>query len=153
MIRIDRVLRWKPDILRVLVLGVAVDSCSCIQALACPGPSYEQTIMFNHVPTDVDAQVVAEVTIVYIMPENLLDPSNVPGTTVLDARVDNVIKGQIGRGMLKIVAPLGDCSRGYSVGTRGFVAGELRSDTNGNSELAAISVSVRNANSKRGIAK
>ena len=101
--------------------------------------------MFNHVPTDVDAQVIAEVTIVDIMPENLRDP---PGTTVLDARVVNVIKGQIGQGMLKIVAPLGDCSRGYSVGTHGFVAGELRSDANGNSELAAISVSVRNANAR-----
>jgi hypothetical protein len=145
MIGIDRVLRGKMNTLRVLGLSVAVGSCSCIQALACPGPSYEQTIMFNHVPTDVDAQVIAEVTIVDIMPENLRDP---PGTTVLDARVVNVIKGQIGQGMLKIVAPLGDCSRGYSVGTHGFVAGELRSDANGNSELAAISVSVRNANAR-----
>jgi hypothetical protein len=125
--------------LRAWGLGVVVGCCPCIQAIACTGPSYEQTIIFNHVPTDVDAQVIAEVTIVDIM------PSNVPGTTVLDARVESVIKGQIGRGMLKIVAPLGDCSRGYSVGTHGFVAGELRSDAHGNSELAAISVSMRKA--------
>ena len=141
MIPTERVFREQINTLGAWVLSIAAGCCSCSPAVACPGPSFEQTIIFNHVPTDVDAQVIAEVTIVDIMPENL----RVPGTTVLDAQVENVIKGQIGRGMLKIVAPLGDCSRGYSVGTHGFVAGELRSDANGNSELAAISVSMRKA--------
>ncbi len=143
MIPTERVFREQMNTLGAWVLSIAAGCCSCSPAVGCPGPSFEQTIIFNHVPTDVDAQVIAEVTIVDIMPENLR-----PGTTVLDAQVENVIKGQIRRGMLKIVAPLGDCSRGYRVGTHGFVAGELRSDVNGNSELVAISENVRKANAQ-----
>jgi len=42
---------------------------ACIQALAYPMPSLEQTIIFNHVPTDVDAPVIAEVTIIDMTPD------------------------------------------------------------------------------------
>jgi|SRR6266446_4591527 len=148
MIRIDRVLPWKPNMLRVLGLGVAVACCSCIQAYACLGPSLERTIIFNHVPTDVDAPVIVEVTIIDMTPD-LRDLYTFTGSmAVINARVENVIKGQIGEGRLRIVTPLTDCSNGFAVGSHGFVAGELRSDAKGNSELVAISENVRKANAR-----
>ena len=67
---------------------------------------------------------------------------------VIDARVESVIKGQISEGRLKVVAPLTDCSNGFGVGSRGFVAGALGRDANGNSELVAISENVRKANAR-----
>ncbi|HZE55337.1 MAG TPA: hypothetical protein VE111_18955 [Bradyrhizobium sp.] len=142
------IFRWKTSMLRVLGLGVAVGCCSCTQALACPGPSFERTIIFNHVPTDVDAPVIAEVTIVDMKPEDLQDPSNSTGMAVMNARVENVIKGKVGPGMLKIVTPLTDCSNGFGVGSHGFVAGELQRDANGNFELVAISENVRKASAR-----
>ena len=134
--------------LRVLGLSVVVGCCSCIQAHACPGQSFERTIIFNHVPTDIDAPVIVEVTIIDMTPD-LRDLYTFTGSmAVMNARVENVIKGQIGRGMLKIVTFLSDCSSGFGVGSHGFVAGELRSDANGNSELIAISENVRKANAR-----
>jgi len=67
---------------------------------------------------------------------------------VIDARVESVITGQISEGRLKIVTPLTDCSNRFGVGSRGFVAGALRRDANGNSELVAISENVRKANAR-----
>jgi hypothetical protein len=129
-------------------LAVAVGCWLCIQAHACPGPSFEQTIIFNHVPTDVDAPVIAEVTIIDMTPD-LRDLYTFTGSmAVISARVENAIKGQIGKGALKIVTPLTDCSNGFGVGSRGFVAGELRIDANGNSELVAISTNIRKANAR-----
>jgi hypothetical protein len=148
MIRIDRVFRSKPNMLRAWGFCFAVVSFVCTQALACPGPSFERTIIFNHVPTDVDATVIAEVTIIDKTPD-LHDLYTFAGSmAVINARVENVIKGQIGQGTLKIVTPLGDCSNGFGVGSHGFVAGELRSDANGNSELVAISENIRKANAR-----
>jgi hypothetical protein len=148
MIRTDHFFGKKTNILCAWGLGVAVGCCSCIQAHACPGPSFEQTIIFNHVPTDVDAPVIVEVTIIDMTPD-LRDRYTFTGSmAVMNARVENVIKGQIGQGMLKIVTPLSDCSSGFGVGSHGFVAGELRSDANGNSELVAISENVRKANAR-----
>ncbi len=148
MIRLDRVLRWKTSMLRVLSLGVAVGCCSCTPVLACLGPSSERTIIFNHVPTDVDASVIAEVTIIDMTPD-LRDRWTFTGSmAVVNARVESVIKGAISQGTLKIVTPLSDCSNGFGVGSQGFVAGELRSDANGNSELDAISENIRKANAR-----
>jgi hypothetical protein len=148
MIRIDRVLRWKTNTLRASGFCFAIGCLACTQALACQGPSFERTIIFNHVPTDVDVSVIAEVTIIDMKPENLQDPSNSTGMAVMNVQVEDVIKGQIGRGTLKIVTPLGDCSNGFGVGSHGFVAGELRSDSKGNSELVAISENIRKANAR-----
>jgi len=148
MIRIDRLLRWKTATLLAWSLRFAVVSFAFTQALACPGPSLERTIIFNHVPTDVDAPVIAEVTIIDMTPD-LRDRWTFTGSmAVMNARVENVIKGQIGEGALKIVTPLTDCSNGFGVGSHGFVAGELRSDANGNSELVAISENIRKANAR-----
>jgi hypothetical protein len=147
MTRIDRILR-STNMPRAWGLSFAIGCFACTHALACPGPNVERTIIFNHVPTDVDVSVIAEVTIIDMKPENLQDPSNSTGMAVMNVQVETVIKGQIGRGTLKIVTPLGDCSNGFGVGSHGFVAGELRSDANGNSELVAISENIRKANAR-----
>jgi hypothetical protein len=146
MIRIGRVFRWKPSMLRASGFCLAIGYLAYTQALACPGPSFERTIIFNHVPTDVDAPVIVEVTIIDMKPEDLQDPSNSTGMAVMNVQVEKVIKGQIGQGMLKIVTPLTDCSNGFGVGSHGFVAGELRSDAKGIFELVAMSENVRKAN-------
>jgi hypothetical protein len=146
MIPIDRALRFDPSTLRAFGVCFAIVSFACTHALACSGPSFERTIIFNHVPTDVDTTVIVEVTIIDMTPD-LRDRYTFTGSmAVMNARVENVIKGQIGQGTLKIVTPLGDCSNGFGVGSHGFVAGELRSDANGNSELVAISENIRKAN-------
>ena len=148
MISTERVFRERMNMLGAWVLGIAAGCYSCSPALACPGQSLERTIIFNHVPTDVDAPVIVEVTIIDMTPD-LRDRYTFTGSTaVMNARVENVIKGQIGQGTLKIVTPLSDCSNGFGVGSHGFVAGELRSDLNGNSELVAISENMRKANAR-----
>jgi hypothetical protein len=147
MIRTDRAFGEKTNILCAWGLTVAVGCCSCIPALACPGPSFERTIIFNHIPTDIDAPVIAEVTIIDMKPADIHDLSNLTGMAVMNARVESVIKGQIGE-RLKIVTPLSDCSNGFGIGSHGFVAGELRSDPSGTFELVAISENVRKANAR-----
>jgi hypothetical protein len=148
MIPTERAFREQMNTLGEWVLSIAAGCCSCSPALACPGPSFEQTIIFNHVPTDVDAPVIVEVTIIDMTPD-LRDLYTFTGSmAVMNARVENVIKGQIGKGTLKIVTPLTDCSNGFGVGSHGFVAGELRSDPKGSSELVAISENVRKANAR-----
>jgi hypothetical protein len=148
MIRIDRVLRWKTSTLLAWGLRSAVVSFACTQALACIGPSSERTIIFNHVPTDIDASVIAEVTIIDMTPD-LRDRWTFTGSmAVMNARVESVTKGAISQGTLKIVTPLGDCSNGFGVGSHGFVAGELQRDANGNSEPVAISENIRKANAR-----
>ena len=148
MTRRDRVLRCKPNTLRAWGFCFAVIAFSCTRALACQGPSFERTIIFNHVPTDVDVSVIAEVTIIDMTPD-LRDLNGFTGSmAVMNARVENIIKGKVGPGMLKIVTPLTFCSNGFGVGSHGFVAGELRSDANGNSEFVAISENVRKANAR-----
>jgi hypothetical protein len=134
--------------LRAWGLCFVVGCFACTQALACLGPSSERTIIFNHVPADLDAPVIAEVTIIDMTPD-LRDLYTFTGSmAAINARVENVIRGQIGEGRLRIVTPLSDCSNGFGVGSHGFVAGELRSDANGNSELVAISENIRKANAR-----
>jgi hypothetical protein len=123
-------------------------------ALACPAPGAERTIIFSYPPTDVDASVIVEVTIEE-RDRDILDPQTfVPLTAVMKARVERVIKGNVSAKTLrivtgiKIVAPLTDCSNGFGAGSRGFVAGELRRDPKGNSELVAISENGRKASAR-----
>jgi len=69
----------------------------------------EQTIIFDDVPTSIDAPVIVEVTITDI--SGVIDPSNGWVLTVMNARVENVIRGSIDGKTLKIVTCLSDCSR------------------------------------------
>jgi hypothetical protein len=128
--------------------GVALLCCLGNHALACGGPSLERTIVFNYAPTDIDAPVIVEMTIINMIPD-LRDLSGFTGSSaVINARVENVIKGEIAQGLLKVIAPLTDCSNGFGVGSHGFVAGALQSDPNGNVELVAVSENVRKANAQ-----
>jgi hypothetical protein len=134
MIRIDRVLRWKPNMLRAWGLGLAAGCFACTQALACM-PSSERSIIFERVPADLYASVIVEVTIDDREPD-VIDPSNGGQMAVMNARIDRVIKGSIDSGVLKIVTYLSECSR-IGVG-RGIVAGTLRHDAQRGLELVAI---------------
>lgn len=145
MIGADQIFGRTTNLLRALLVGLGC--CSPVQALACLGPSQERTIIFNHVPTDVDAPVIAEVTIIDMTPPNLRDLTSA-SEAVMNARVENVIKGQIGQRALRIVTPLSDCSNGFGAGVHGFVAGELRSDAQGRLELVAINENIRKANAQ-----
>jgi len=98
-------------------------------------PSSERGIIFEHVPADLRAPVIVEVTIDDREPD-VIDPSNGGQMAVMNARVDRVIKGSIDSGVLKIVTYLGECSR-VGVG-RGIVAGTLRHDAQRGLELVAI---------------
>jgi hypothetical protein len=134
MIGLDRVLRRKPNVLRAWGLCFAVVSLACPQALAC-SPSGERSIIYEHVPTDLDAPVIVEVTIEE-RGFDVIDPSNDVQMAVMRARVHRVVKGPIGEGALKIVTELG--GRGFGVGSTGIVAGTLRHDAQGGLELVAI---------------
>jgi hypothetical protein len=135
-VRQAQILNWKTFALRTLGVCFAVINFASAGALACSPPS-ERSIIYEHVPTDLDAPVIVEVTIVHRGPD-VVDPSNGSQLAVMSAQVERVIKGRIDDGPLKIVTELGDCSRGFGVGSHGVVAGSLRRDSQGRAELVAI---------------
>jgi hypothetical protein len=138
--------RWTMNPLRVWAVCFALVGAACTQALACFGPSSERTIIFRYAPTDVDASIIVEVTIEE-RERDILDPKAlVPLTAVMKARVERVIKGQVSAKTLRIVTGINDCIRDLEAGNKGFVAGELRNDSNGDVELVAISENYRKAN-------
>jgi hypothetical protein len=120
--------------LRALVLGSLLAWITCTKSFGCLGPSFEQTVLFNEVPTSIDAPVIVEVTITDV--SEAIDPSNGWVSAVMSARVEKVIKGSIDSKTLKIVTYLSDCTR-VGVG-HGIVAGELRSGAKGDLELMAV---------------
>jgi hypothetical protein len=84
-------------------------------------------ILFEHVPTDTDAPVVIEATI-YDATDNvsLARDGIFPSVTLMNARVERVIKGSVDAKYLKIFAYEGSC---FHVGIgRGIVLGTLRDD-------------------------
>jgi hypothetical protein len=113
---------------------------ACTSAVACTaprGPSSFSGILFEHVPTGIDAPVVIEATI-YDATDNVdfpYDRTFVP-VTLMKARVDRVIKGSIDAKYLKIFAYMGGCSH-VGVG-RGIVLGTLRNDPQRGIMLEAI---------------
>jgi hypothetical protein len=135
---------------RASLLGLAVGCCLYAQSVACPSPSAERTIIFSYAPTDVDASIVVEVTIEE-RERDILDPKTlIPLTAVMKARVERVIKGQVSAKTLRIVTGLSDCIRDLGEGSKGFVAGDLRNDSNGDVELVAISENARKAHARLG---
>jgi hypothetical protein len=101
-------------------------------AVACM-PATERGILFEHVPTDIDAPVIIEATV--------YDSSQVGDgaghqMVVMNARVDRVIKGSIDVETLKIFVYLGGCTR-VGIG-QGIVLGELRDDPERGLMLQAI---------------
>jgi hypothetical protein len=120
-------------------LCLAVYCVACTSAVACM-PATERGILFEHVPTDVDAPVIIEATI--------YDRSQVGDAVgnqmvVMNARVDRVIKGSIDTKTLKIFVYLGGCTR-VGIG-QGIILGELRDDAQRGLMLQAVEAApVRN---------
>jgi len=132
---------------RASLLGLATGCCLPAQSVAC-SPSGEQTYIFSYAPTDVDAPVIVEVTI-EDRERDILDPKTLdPLKAVMKARVDRVIKGQVSAKTLRIVVELSDCIRNLVAGNKGFVAGELRNDSNGDVELVPIIENYRKAHAR-----
>lgn len=131
---IDRVAGWSSNVARACALGVLICCVACTEGRACLGPTLEQTIIFDDVPTSIDAPVIAEVTITDV--SEAIDPSNGWVSAVMSARVEKVIRGSIDSKTLKIVTYLSDRTR-VGVG-HGIVAGELRRDAKGDLELMAV---------------
>ncbi len=134
---IHRVLLLAMSTLRAWCLGIAVACFAGAQALACavPSPAPRNFIfMFEDVPTNLDAPVIVEVTIVG-READVMGPSDYYQIAV--GRVDRVVKGQIGEGPLRILlTPLYSCyMAGLPVGSHGVVVGELRHDSKGSPEL------------------
>lgn len=123
--------------LRAWCLGVAVACFAGAQALACAVPSPAPggfIFIFEDVPTNLDAPVIVEVTIVGREVDVIRDSSGY--YQIANGRVDRVVKGQIGEGPLRILTPLDSCYMvGLPVGSHGVVVGELRHDSKGSPEL------------------
>jgi len=95
---------------------------ACASALAC-SPSTERGILFEHVPTDIDAPAVIEAT---IYEETQVGDAVGHQMILMTARVDRVIKGSIDTKTLKIFVGIGACTRA-GLG-QGIVLGTLRDD-------------------------
>jgi hypothetical protein len=104
------------------------------EAFACRTPSSFYTIIFDEVPTSLDAPLVVEVTITGISEPPSLSR---PGSAVMDARVDRVVKGPVADKTLRLAVVLSDCST-FGVGSHGIVLGTLRHDAKGRLELVPI---------------
>ena len=127
-------------IVRTLIVCLTACCAACTSAVACTGtrdPASFKGILFEHVPTDIDAPVVVEVTI-YDATDNVAFAyeRTFVLATLMRARVDRVIKGSIDTKYLKIFAYMGACSH-VGVG-RGIVLGTLRDDPQRGIMLEAV---------------
>jgi len=93
---------------------------ACTSAVACLGPSFERGIIFEHVPTDIDAPIIIEATV-----SDWKEVGDAAGHQIvaMNARVDRVIKGPIDAKTLRIVVYPSDCTRA-GIG-QGIVLGDL----------------------------
>ena len=107
-------------------LCLAICWVACTSAVACT-PSTERGILFEHVPTDIEATIY-----------DRSEVGDAAGnqTVVMNARVDRVIKGSIDAKTLKIFVGIGGCTR-VGIG-QGIVLGELQNDPQRGLMLKAI---------------
>jgi hypothetical protein len=133
--------------MRVWGLSLAICGIACTSAVACM-PSTERGIIFEHVPTDIDAPVIVEAT---IYDETQVGDAAGNQMVVMNARVDRVIKGSIDAKTLKIFVYLGSCTR-VGIG-QGIVLGELRDDPQRGVMLKAIEAANMRAWSKEFLQK
>lgn len=114
------------------------------EAHACPASGLVGTMFFEEVPTEVQAPVVAHITVT-----SLLESSwkNSGGWFTKQrsfkglAQVNRAIRGSIEKKLIKIIAPDSSCDSPYAVGDSGFVVGNVQSDENGMLEFHAIAES------------
>ncbi|NPU11080.1 hypothetical protein HL666_09925 [Bradyrhizobium sp. 83002] len=105
--------------------------------IPCP-PSAMQAIIFEHVPSDIDAPVAIEATI-----DDQAQASDASGRpiVVLNARIERVIKGSLDAETLKILVYPGACTL-TGVG-RGIIIGKLRDDPLRGLMLEAMRTNIR----------
>jgi hypothetical protein len=133
--------------IQALLLGLAASCYLSAQSFAC-SPSGERTYIFGYAPTDIDASVIVEVTIEGREPD-IVDPkTRVALKAVMRGEVEHVIKGRVSAKTLRILVELSDCIRGLAAGNKGFVAGELQSDSNGDVQLVANTENYRKAHAR-----
>ncbi|MGJ4949093.1 hypothetical protein [Bradyrhizobium sp. HKCCYLS20291] len=104
------------------------------RAEACAVASAQTGVLFDHIPEEVDAPVIVEVTIVGI--EADISSQRYGRLAVMDARVERVVKGTLDLDALKVVTSISTCTR-IGVG-HGFVAGAIDHDARIGLELIAI---------------
>ena len=102
-------------------------------------PKDERVTFFVDVPVEISASTIARVTIVELIRDNIkriFDERDYVTSFVGLARVDEVIKGQIGKNdIVKVISPNTSCYHEFSVGSTGVVVGELRRNADGGVEL------------------
>ncbi|MBR1206522.1 MULTISPECIES: hypothetical protein [unclassified Bradyrhizobium] len=130
---------WLAD-MRTWAVCLIAYCAACTSAVACvlPGtPASLIGILFEHVPTDIDAPAVIEATI-YDATDNVsyAHDSTFSTITLMKARVDRVIKGSIDAKYLKLFVYTNSCAH-IGVG-RGIVLGTLRDDPQRGIMLEAI---------------
>ncbi|WP_315768998.1 hypothetical protein [Bradyrhizobium sp. SZCCHNR2012] len=128
--------------MRICALCVILCLLSFDQAAACAVASVQTGVLFDHIPEEVDAPVILEVTIVSI--EADISSPKYGRLAVMNARVERVIKGTLDRDALKVVTSLSTCTR-LGVG-HGFVAGAIDHDARLGLELIAIQRSYHSLN-------
>jgi hypothetical protein len=124
--------------MRTLAVCLIAYCAACTSTVACLfRDTPEQGILFEHVPTDIDAPVAIEATI-YDATENvsLARDGTFPSVTLMKAQVDRVIKGPIDAKYLKIFAYPTSC--GYVGVGRGIIVGTLRDDPQRGIMLEAV---------------
>ncbi|MGY8706368.1 hypothetical protein RAD16_11575 [Bradyrhizobium sp. 18BD] len=122
---------WLAD-MRAWALSLTVYCVACTSAVACM-PSTERGILFEHVPTDIDAPVVIEAT---IYDQTQVGDARGDQMILMNARVDRVIKGSVDAKYLRIFVYKGGCTR-VGIG-QGIVLGKLRDDPQRGVMLEAI---------------
>jgi hypothetical protein len=118
--------------MRTWAVCLAACCVACTSAVACM-PATERGILFEHVPTDIDAPVVIEAT---IYDETQVGDAAGHQMMLMNTRVDRVIKGSIDTKTLKIFVYIGGCTRA-GIG-QGIVIGKLRDDPQRGIMLEAI---------------
>jgi hypothetical protein len=120
-------------------------------ASACVGRGSFETIFFDEIPRQLSAPVVARITITRldVDPSSRIDIDRAGplGRYVAVARVDEVLKGDIAQGSVKIIADGTVCDQKLHVGSEGIVAGQLVVDAWG--ELQFVLVSHRLLDTRR----
>ncbi|GAB9132990.1 UNVERIFIED_ORG: hypothetical protein M2193_001942 [Bradyrhizobium japonicum] len=96
--------------------------------------SSQSGVLFDHIPEEIDAPVIVEVTIVS-RETDIRSPNHTP-LAVMNARVERVVRGTLDSDALKVVTYLSTCSR-IGVG-HGFAAGTLEHDAQLGPKLIAI---------------
>ena len=118
--------------MRTWAVCLAASCIACTSAVACM-PSSERGIIFEHVPTDIEAPVVIEAT---IYDKTQVGDAAGRQMVLMNARVGRVIKGSIDAKILKIFVYIGGCTRA-GIG-QGIVLGKLRDDPQRGIMLEAI---------------